>query len=140
MDVKEFLQQYQSILMDVRNLEAEKNALENLVMGVTVRTDLEHVQSCSRPDRMAELAVKIADAEREIMEQRIQAFHKLQEIERVIRKVENPDYRTILHMRYVENLTWEKIAAVLYYSYQWVCKLHGRALLETEKILAQDRN
>ncbi len=140
MEAKQFLRQYQNILTDIRNLEAQKLELEGLAMGVTVSTDGERVQSSGRKDRMAELAAKIADAEREIVEQRIRAFHKLQEIEKVIAKMENPDYRKILHMRYIENQTWEKIAVVLSYSYQWVCKLHGRALLETEKVLKVDKS
>lgn len=140
MEAKQFLEQYQNLLTDIRNLESQKLELENLAMGITVSTDGERVQSSGRLDRMAELAVKIADAEREIMEQRTQAFHKLREIERVIGGIENSDYRKILHMRYVENQTWGRIAAALYYSYQWACELHGRALSEVEKILKVDKS
>lgn len=140
MDAKQYLRQYQNILTDIRNLEAQKLELENLAMSVTVSTDGERVQSSGRKDRMAELAVKIADAEREIVEQRTQAFHKLREIEEVIKGVKTSDYRKILHMRYIENQTWEKIEVALSYSYQWVCKLHGRALLEVGKILKVDKS
>ncbi|WP_338547822.1 DUF1492 domain-containing protein [Emergencia sp. JLR.KK010] len=140
MEAKQFLKQYQETLVDIRNFESQKQELENLAMGITVSTDGERVQSSGRKDRMAELAVKIADAEREIMEQRTQAFHKLWEIEEVIKGVKTSDYRKILHMRYIENQTWEKIAVALNYSYQWACKLHGRALLEVEKILRVDRS
>ncbi len=140
MEAKQFLEQYQNILTDIRNLEAQKLELENLAMSVTVSTDGERVQSSGRKDRMAELAVKIADAEREIVEQRTQAFYRLREIEEVIKGVKTHDYRKILHMRYIENQTWEKIAVALSYSYQWVCKLHGRALLEVEKILKVDKS
>ena len=140
MEAKQFLKQYQNILTDIRILEAQKLELENLAMSVTVSTDGERVQSSGRKDRMAELAVKIADAEREIVEQRTQAFHKLREIEQVIAQVKTSDYRKILHMRYIENQTWGKIAVSLNCSYQWVCKLHGRALLETEKVLKVDKS
>lgn len=140
MEAKRFLNQYQSILADIKNLEAEKIALENLAMGATVRVDGERVQSSGGKDRVAELAARIADAEREIMEQRTQAFYKLREIEAVIKRVEPSEYRKILHMRYVENQTWERIAVAMNYSYQWVCKLHGRALFETKKILRVDKS
>lgn len=140
MEAKQFLKQYQNILTDIRILEAQKLELENLAMSVTVSADGERVQSSGRKDRMAELAVKIADAEREIVEQRTQAFHKLREIEQVIAQVKTSDYRKILHMRYIENQTWGKIAVSLNCSYQWVCKLHGRALLETEKVLKVDKS
>ncbi len=135
MEAKQFLKQYQNILTDIRNLEAQKLELENLAMSVTVSTDGERVQSSGRKDRMAELAVKIADAEREIVEQRTQAFHKLREVESVIKQVPYERQRIVLHTRYIERKTWESIAAELDISLRNTYELHGRALKSIQKIL-----
>lgn len=135
MEVKEFLRQYQDALTDIRNLEAEAEELESMAMSITMSTDGERVQSSGRQDKMAELAAKVADLELEIMGLRTDALHKLREVEQVIRQVDNKEYRKILHMRYIEKNTWEQIAVQTSRSYQWVCRLHGRALKDIEKVL-----
>ncbi|MEY8367560.1 DUF1492 domain-containing protein [Anaerovoracaceae bacterium 42-11] len=135
MEAKQFLEQYQNILTDIRNLEAQKLELENLAMGVTVSADGERVQSSGRKDRMAELAVKIADAEREIIEQRTQAFYKLREIEEAIKAVPDGRQQQILHMRYVERKKWEEIAVDLGIDYRWTLRLHGKALKKIEDFI-----
>lgn len=135
MEAKQFLEQYQNLLTDIRNLESQKLELENLAMGITVSTDGERVQSSGRPDRMAELAVKIADAEREIMEQRTQAFHKLREIEAVIKQIPYERQRIVLHMRYIERKNWEPIAEDLEITLRTIHRVHGRALNSVRKIL-----
>ena len=135
MEAKQFLKQYQNILTDIRNLVVQKLELENLAMSATVGTDGERVQSSGRKDRMAELAVKIADAEREIVEQRTQAFHRLREIEEAIKAVPDGRQQQILHMRYVERKKWEEIAVDLGIDYRWTLRLHGKALKKIEDFI-----
>ena len=132
-EAKEFLNQYRNALITIRNLEAEAEELELLAMNTTISIDGERVQSSGRKDRMAELAAKLADIEIELMDKRTEALSIMRKVGQVIASVENPDYRQLLHMRYVERHTWEEIAVEMHISYQWVCKLHGRALQEVEK-------
>lgn len=40
----------------------------------------------------------------------------------------NETEQCILRYRYIHGYTWERIAVIMEYSYQWVCELHGRAL------------
>lgn len=54
------------------------------------------------------------------------------EIERAIGTVQNDTQRRLLYLRYIKGLTWERIALEMHYGYQWVCKLHGKALLQVE--------
>ncbi|MDD4608959.1 MAG: hypothetical protein PHY71_02245 [Bacteroidaceae bacterium] len=135
MEAKEFLRQYQNTLIDIRNMEAEALELEEMALSITVNTENERVQSSGSGDSMASLVAKICDMKIMIMEKRSLALDKLQQVERVIAEVENKDYRQLLHRRYIEGNTWEKIAVEMNYSYQWICKLHGRALPEIERIL-----
>ena len=135
MEAKEFLRQYQNTLIDIRNMEAEALELEEMALSITVNTENERVQSSGSGDSMASLVAKICDMKIMIMEKRSLALDKLQQVERVIAEVENKDYRQLLHRRYIEGNTWEKIAVEMNYSYQWICKLHGRALQEIERIL-----
>ena len=57
------------------------------------------------------------------------------EITAKLEKLENPDYYKVLHLRYIRNFTFEKIATEMNYSYRGVCYLHGRALNVFEKIM-----
>ncbi len=135
MEAKEFLRQYQNTLIDIRNMEAEALELEEMALSITVNTENERVQSSGSGDSMASLVAKICDMKIMIMDKRSLALDKLQQVERVIAEVENKDYRQLLHRRYIEGNTWEKIAVEMNYSYQWICKLHGRALPEIERLL-----
>ena len=55
------------------------------------------------------------------------------EIRDVIDKVDNPDHKVLLEYRYLCFMSWEKIAVSMNYSWQWVHKLHGRALQSIDK-------
>lgn len=55
------------------------------------------------------------------------------EIEGAIKNIPDITLQTLLRMRYIDGLTWEKIAVKLDKSYQWVCELHGRALQKIPK-------
>lgn len=135
METKEFLRQYQSILIDIRNLEAEALELEEMALSITVNTENERVQSSGSGDSMASLVAKICDMKIMIMEKRSLALDKLQQIERVIASVENKDYKQLLHRRYIEGNTWEMIAVEMNYSYRWITAMHGRALKVAKDIM-----
>lgn len=153
-DAKQFLRQYQNILVDIRNMEAEVEELESMAMSATghvemaniekhnkkgekytMRSVMERVQSSGSGDKMSNLAAKICDMEIEIMDRRTRALDKLREIRAVIEQVENKDYKQLLHRRYIEGNTWEQIAVDMHYSYRGITKMHGRALPEVDKIL-----
>lgn len=53
----------------------------------------------------------------------------------IIRQIQNEKYRRVLESRYLLGKTWEAIAVEMDMTYQGVCKTHGRALQEAEKIL-----
>ena len=67
----------------------------------------------------------------------IDALYKIKaEIKGVIIQIPNPIYRDLLDMRYIQNMTWERIAVEMNYSFEYVRGiLHGRALQEAGKLL-----
>ena len=135
MEAKTFLKQYQEALVDVRNLEAETEELETIALSITVSTDGERVQSSGSKDRMGELIAKICDMKIELMNKRSQALDKLREVGWVIRQVDNKNYRQLLHRRYIEGNTWERIAVEMEMNYRWILRMHGKALEKVEEIL-----
>lgn len=42
-------------------------------------------------------------------------------------------YKAVLEMRYLNGYSWRSIGSRLYYGEDWVCRLHGAALLELKQ-------
>ena len=51
-----------------------------------------------------------------------------QEIVSLIKQVKNPEYQTLLELRYLCFRTWEQIAVEMSYDLSWVHRLHKKAL------------
>lgn len=65
------------------------------------------------------------------MEKQIAERIKLKdEIETVIGNVKDHRLQLILHYRYIDGWTFEKIAVEMNYSYMQICRIHGKALKE----------
>lgn len=84
--------------------------------------------------RIENAMAKIVDAENIIQSEMEILMVALGEIRQLISLVDDPVLRLILHKRYLCYQKWEQIAADLSYSWQWVHKMHGRAL---NKILSK---
>lgn len=51
-----------------------------------------------------------------------------QKIRAALNQLEDENLKLLMEYRYIDGLTWEQIAVKMHYGFQWVCKLHGRAL------------
>ena len=51
-----------------------------------------------------------------------------QEIRAALNQLEDESLKLLMEYRYIDGLTWEQIAVKMHYGFQWVCKLHGKAL------------
>lgn len=80
--------------------------------------------------RIENAMVKLADLETENSLDIEKLVEALAEIRQLITLVDDPVLRLILHKRYLCYQKWEQIAADLNYSWQWIHKMHGRALRE----------
>lgn len=63
-----------------------------------------------------------------------------QEIRAALNQLEDENLKLLMEYRYIDGLTWEQIAVKMHYGFQWVCKLHGRALnrLRIEEAIESD--
>lgn len=50
------------------------------------------------------------------------------EIRETLNQLEDENLKLLMEYRYIDGMTWEQIAVKMHYGFQWVCKLHGRAL------------
>ena len=81
-----------------------------------------------------EYVCKIVDLEREI-DRRIDEYVDLtREVEGQIRALEDERYRVLLCFRYINEWSWSKIAHEMHYTVDWVWELHGKALLDFDRV------
>ena len=70
----------------------------------------------------------ISAVKKNINQEIVNQCHVRNDITAAIKSVPDGTLRTLLELRYIDGLTWEKIAVKMNYTYQWICVLHGRAL------------
>ncbi len=81
---------------------------------------------------------KEIDFERESAEcslNRIQELEqKKEEIFKIIHSIDRPEYKQILHKRYIQGKKWEEIESELHYATQHIHRLHKKAIKEVHKV------
>ena len=126
MTAKEYLQQYK--FLDSR-INAKCEQLERLrELSTKVSVEQGSGAHSGVSDRVGNIVAKICDMEAEINEMIDKLLDLRVEIERAIAAVPDETLRQLLELRYINCKTFEQIAVEMYYTYQWVCVLHGRAL------------
>ena len=78
--------------------------------------------------KMQDIIGKIIDLENEINADIDQLVDLKRDIVAIIKAVENPEYQTLLELRYLCFKTWEQIAVDMGYELRWLYRLHHRAL------------
>lgn len=77
---------------------------------------------------MEGIIAKMIDLETEINQDIDTLVDLKREFVTIIKKVNNPEYQTLLELRYLCFKTWEQIAVDMGYDLRYLHKLHGRAL------------
>lgn len=132
---KEYLNQVRNLETKMKILKEEIDTLREMVVSTGAVQQQERVMSSGAQDRMAETICKINEKEEEWNQLMREFALARAEVIISIQKLNNTDYEQILYKRYCQSKKWEEIAMEMNYSYQWVCKLHGRTLLEIEKVI-----
>lgn len=128
MTVKEYLGQAYRIDRRINSKLEQIASLRELAMKATsTLTDAPR-----NPNRnihsMESIIAKMLDLENEINMDIDTLIDLKCEIVKVIKRIENPEYQTLLELRYLCFKTWEQIAVDMGYSMQNAFKLHDRAL------------
>ena len=144
MTAKTYLKQIRSLDIKIADGMEELEQLKAMATKVTAALGSEVVSSSKNPDKMTDVVQKIINLQMDINRDVDKYVDIKREAVELLSKVENPVHYKILHSRYVLYKTWEQIADEIGYTYQWVCELHGVALLKFEEILKNsgllDRN
>ena len=135
MTAKEYLNQVRNLESKMKILKEEIDTLREMVVSTGAIQQGERVLSSGTQDKMAETICKINENECEWNDLMREFALARANVIINIQKLNNPEYEQILYKRYCQSKKWEEIALEMNYTYQWVCKLHGRALLELDKVL-----
>lgn len=135
MTAKEYLMQVRNLESKMKILKEEIDTLREMVVSTGAIQQGERVLSSGTQDKMAETICKINEKECEWNDLMREFALARANVIINIQKLNNPEYEQILYKRYCQSKKWKEIALEMNYTYQWVCKLHGRALLELDKVL-----
>lgn len=124
---KEYLKSYRRAIKREQDIldEIQRLRLDKMFPSV-VNDGMPHGSSHSDLSDYA----AILDEQIELLkEERLEKVRCYQKIERQIRRMENEDEQEVLRLRYIKGLKWEEVALKMNYSWKWVHKIHGRALM-----------
>ena len=134
MKAKEYLMQVVRADRMIDNKLHEIEELRRMAISVTSVLKDDVVSGGRTEDKVGTMVSKIIDMEYELDREIDKLVDLKREVMSVIDQLE-PTKCEILYKRYLQKKTWEKIAVETGFSYVWVCKLHGRALQDVERIL-----
>lgn len=138
MTTKSYLGQIERLDRMIQNKLSEIYQLKTMACSVTVSNDGERVQNSGDKDRMGSTVAKIVDLERETDELVDSFVRKRNRIIEQIDSIENLDFYHVLSMRYVARDTFETISVKTNWSIRKIFSLHGKALLEFEKMYGSE--
>lgn len=124
------LRQYRGILREIEQLEAEKQRVLDSLLAPP--NQVRQLQGRSGTDRIGE-AVARRETYQNLIDRKLDELIALREqIESAIQGLPAEE-RRLMRLRYIDGLTWEKIAVELNYSWSQVHRIHSTILAKLEK-------
>ena len=130
---KKFLRQIEDLDCKITNKLAEIEQWKSIALGTTVQLS-ERVQSSGSKSKMADAIDRYVEIEKEINKYIDQLVDKRMEVIGVIEQLKTRHY-DILHKMYIQKLNYYQLTEIYDRSYTNVTSLHGRALVELEKLI-----
>lgn len=135
MTAKEYLRQYVQIEREIGRLLEERQRWIDLATRITPAYSDAPKGGQSGNGKIPAAVERIAEQEEKIDAKIAELVGLQREIERLLNEVKNPDYRLLLELRYLQEMTWEQIAERMHYSWRHIVRLHGKALLQMQDVM-----
>lgn len=130
---KEYLLQVRRKEAIINRLRCDKENLRQILYSLGGAQDGERVQTSRNNDRFGSIYAKIDEKDCMIARRIDELIDFKVKVSDEISTLSDPKYIEILHRRYVRFQSFEQIAVDMGYSYRYVTKMHGYALLEFQK-------
>jgi hypothetical protein len=128
MNAKEYLSQAYRIDQRINSKLEQVMSLRDLLGKANVTLTGMPKSPTPNPHSMEDIIVKMVDLESEINDDIDTLVDLKAEIMRCIKRVDNPEYQTLLELRYLCFKHWEDISADMGYSLRRIYELHNLAL------------
>ena len=125
-----------------KTISAKLEQIETLHAQATKTTSVlsDMPRSGGEQDGLAKTIAKIVDLKKGLRDEIEEYIELKEEAIKLIDSMSDGRHRLVLTYRYINGKTWEEIAVEMHYTYQWVHRLHGQALIEFEKVLKSDKS
>ena len=133
MTTKQWLSRAKRIDEEIDSLIQTRDETLSRILKITQSYTADTVQSTKDPHKFDRLAGLEFDIDRKVDE----LIEVKREIMAAIHQISDRRYRLVLLKRYLDYKTFERIAVEMHYSYQQICRLHGRALIEMGGIIRE---
>jgi len=138
MTAKDYLSQAYRIDQRINSKLEQVQSLRELATKATATLNDSPVSGSRNVHSMSDIIDKMIDLEAEINDDIDHLVDLKREIVAAIKRVENPEYQTLLELRYLCFKTWEHIAVALGYSIQHIHRLHDAALKKITPFLKDE--
>lgn len=128
MTAKEYLGQAYRIDQRINSKLEQVGSLRALAAKATSTFSNTPPSGSRNVHSMEGIIVKIIDLENEINADIDTLVDLKREIMGVIKVIDNPEYQTLLELRYLCFYSWEKVAVEMDYDLRYIYKLHRKAL------------
>ncbi len=131
---KAYLEQIAKIEAMITNKLAERERWYEMAQSITAQMRGERVQTSGNQQRMAAAIDRCIDAENEVNAMIDRLIDRKREINSILEQVSTTSY-DVLHKRYIQGMGYQAIADSIGCSYSNATTIHGRALIEVQRIL-----
>lgn len=128
MTTKEYLSQAYRIDQRINSKLEQIVSLRELATKATSTLSDTPPSGSRNAHSMEGIIVKMMDLENEINKDIDILVDLKREFVFIIKKINNPEYQTLLELRYLCFKTWEQIAVEMGYSLQHIFRIHDKAL------------
>lgn len=132
MTAKQYLRQVRKAQLQIQRLTEEIEERRTAITSTAAPILGDRVQT-SPSDHFAAAMAQLMDMDMRRAEEMLDYLILKDRISEQVRSIEPELYQTVLYKRYINAMSLQKIAEEEGYSYDWICHVHGDALLAFSK-------
>lgn len=133
-EVFNFLNSIRVFDLQLLRLQSQRRALETCLLPSGIRYDKDKVMS-SPEDQLSKICGEINEIEVKMADIAYKKARRIVEVEKVISKLSEEEYKTVLTLCYIDHMAIGEIADRLGYSSDWVYKKRRKATDELERYI-----
>lgn len=138
MTTKSYLEQIERLDRMIQNKLSEIEQLKHIATSITIAPKDVNVQVSSDKDRMGSTVAKLIDLEKETDRLVDEYMEKRKRIIEQIDSIKDTNMYHVLSEKYVSRKGLRVIAVEMGYSFKQICRIHGDALQEFERIYGKE--